>query len=68
MLPAGEQRWRRAPVEVHYGAPLDFSGRAEDERSARVLREVTETVRAAVQQLSRQDYVDSYGSSVKSAG
>ena len=47
------------------GQPLDFSGRPEHERSARVLREVTETVREAVQKLSGQDYVDSYGSSVK---
>ena len=45
---------------MHYGAPLDFSGRAEDERSSRVLREVTETVRDAVQALSGQEYVDSY--------
>jgi 1-acyl-sn-glycerol-3-phosphate acyltransferase len=65
VLPAGEQRWRRAPCEVHYGQPLDFSGRSEDERSARALREVTETVRAAVQALSGQEYVDSYGSAVK---
>jgi 1-acyl-sn-glycerol-3-phosphate acyltransferase len=67
VLPAGEQRWRRAPVQVHYGPPLDFSGRAEDERSSRVLREVTETVRAAVQRLSQQEYLDSYASSVKAA-
>ena len=66
VLPAGEQRWRRAPVEVHYGPALDFSGRREDERSSRALREVTETIRAAVQQLSGQQYLDSYGSSVKS--
>jgi 1-acyl-sn-glycerol-3-phosphate acyltransferase len=67
VLPEGARRWRRAPVEVHYGPPLDFSGRAEDERSSRKLREVTETIREAVQKLSRQDYVDSYGSSVKAA-
>jgi 1-acyl-sn-glycerol-3-phosphate acyltransferase len=66
VLAEGEQRWHRAPVEVHYGPPLDFSGRTEDERSSRVLREVTETVREAVQKLSGQEYVDSYGSSVKS--
>ena len=65
VLPAGEQRWRRVPVQVHYGPPLDFSGRPEDERSSRVLREVTETVRAAVQALSGQEYLDSYASSVK---
>ena len=65
VLPAGERRWRRVPVEVHYGTPLSFAGRAEDERSSRALREVTELIREAVQKLSGQDYVDSYGSSVK---
>jgi 1-acyl-sn-glycerol-3-phosphate acyltransferase len=67
VLPAGQRRWRRMPVQVHYGPPLVFAGRAEDERSSRALREVTETIREAVQKLSGQDYVDSYGSSVKAA-
>jgi 1-acyl-sn-glycerol-3-phosphate acyltransferase len=67
VLPPGGSRWRRAHVEVHYGPALDFSGRAEDERSARILREVTETIREAVQALSGQDYVDTYGSAVKAA-
>jgi len=66
VLPAGERRWRRMPIQVHYGAPLTFAGRAEDERSSRALREVTELIREAVQKLSGQEYVDSYGSSVKS--
>jgi 1-acyl-sn-glycerol-3-phosphate acyltransferase len=65
VLPAGQQRWHRSPVQVHYGPPLDFSGRPEDERSSRALREVTEAVRAAVQSLSGQEYVDSYASSIK---
>ena len=67
VLPAGQQRWRRAPLAVHYGPPLSFPGRAEDERSSRALREVTELIRDAVQKLSGQDYVDSYGSSVKAS-
>ena len=46
--------------EVHFGAPLHFGDRAHEERSARVLREVTETVREAVQALSGQEYVDAY--------
>ena len=65
VLIEGDRHWYRSPVEVHYGPALDFSGRAEDERSVRVLREVTETIREAVQKLSGQDYVDTYGSSVK---
>ena len=62
VLPPGARRWRRRPVAVRFGAPLDFSGRPEDERRARVLREVTETIRTAVQALSGQDYVDTYAS------
>lgn len=65
--PPGTKLWRRRPVAVRFGAALDFAGRPEDERRARVLREVTETVRAAVQQLSGQDYVDTYASVVKNS-
>jgi 1-acyl-sn-glycerol-3-phosphate acyltransferase len=65
VLTAGCRRWHRRPVAVRFGPALDFSGRAEDERSARVLREVTEGVRAAVQDLSGQQYVDRYASTVK---
>ena len=60
MLRPGTHRWRRAHVEVHFGAPLDFSGRAEDERSSPALREVTEIIRQAVQRLSGQQYDDTY--------
>lgn len=63
--PPGSRAWRIAPVAVRFGAPLDFSGRAADERSARRLREVTETIREAVQALSGQEYVDTYASSAK---
>jgi 1-acyl-sn-glycerol-3-phosphate acyltransferase len=62
----GQRMWRVAPVSVRFGAPLDFSGRAQDERSARMLREVTEHIRAAVQDLTGQEYVDRYGSAAKS--
>jgi 1-acyl-sn-glycerol-3-phosphate acyltransferase len=60
VLCPGDRRWHRAQIGVHFGAALDFSGRQADERSARVLREVTEAVRLAIQQLSGQDYVDCY--------
>ncbi|PZS35110.1 MAG: 1-acyl-sn-glycerol-3-phosphate acyltransferase [Pseudonocardiales bacterium] len=56
----GSHRWHRAPVAVHFGTPMIFGHRAAEERSSRVLREVTETVRVAVQELSGQDYVDSF--------
>jgi 1-acyl-sn-glycerol-3-phosphate acyltransferase len=66
--PPGSRRWHRKPVEVHFGAPLDFGHLAAQERSARVLREVTEAIREGIQELSGQDYVDSFGSSMKLAG
>jgi 1-acyl-sn-glycerol-3-phosphate acyltransferase len=62
--PVGK-RWYRRPVAVHFGPALDFSGRAEDERSARTLREVAEQIRSAVQALSGQEYVDSYAPTAK---
>lgn len=66
--PPGTRRWRWARVSVHFGTPLDFSGRTEDERKSSVLREITETVRESVQQLTGQQYVAQYGSSVKAGG
>jgi 1-acyl-sn-glycerol-3-phosphate acyltransferase len=63
----GTRTWQLASVGVHFGTPMDFSGRPEDERSARVLREVTEQIRIAVQRLSGQEYVDAFGSTVKAA-
>jgi 1-acyl-sn-glycerol-3-phosphate acyltransferase len=63
VLPPGARRWHREPVAVRFGAPMDFSGRAEDERSARKLREIAEEIREAVQALSGQEYVDSYAAS-----
>jgi 1-acyl-sn-glycerol-3-phosphate acyltransferase len=65
VLTAGDRRWHRRPVTVRFGPALDFSGRREDERSARALREVTESVRAAIQQLSGQDYADCYANAIK---
>ncbi|MDQ2797084.1 MAG: 1-acyl-sn-glycerol-3-phosphate acyltransferase [Actinomycetota bacterium] len=65
--PPDSRRWHRAQVEVNFGAPLQFAHLAEQERSARVLREVTEQIRTAVQELSGQDYVNSFGSNVKAA-
>ena len=61
--PPGDKRWHRASVEVHFGTPLDFSGREADERSARRLRGIAEEIRKAIQALSGQEYVDSYAGS-----
>jgi 1-acyl-sn-glycerol-3-phosphate acyltransferase len=61
--PPGSRRWHRAPVTVAFGTPLYFGDRRDQERSSRVLREVTDTVRRAVQELSAQEYVDTYAGS-----
>jgi 1-acyl-sn-glycerol-3-phosphate acyltransferase len=63
--PPGERRWHRAPVAVHFGPPLHFGDRAGEERSARVLREITDIVRVAVQKLCAQEYVDAYAGSAQ---
>lgn len=65
--PPNSRRWHRADVAVHFGAPMTFGHLAAQERSSRVLREVTEQVRGAIQSLSGQEYVDTYGSNVKAA-
>jgi 1-acyl-sn-glycerol-3-phosphate acyltransferase len=61
--PPGSRRWHRVPVAVHFGAPLDFADLADQERSSRVLRRVTDTIREAVQDLSGQQYVDAFATS-----
>jgi 1-acyl-sn-glycerol-3-phosphate acyltransferase len=66
--PPDGKRWHLAPVEVHFGPPLDFSGREADERSARRLRAIAEQIREAVQALSGQEYVDTYAGSATAAG
>ena len=63
--PPGSRMWHRAPVSVHYGIPLHFGHRADQERSSRVLREITDMIRVAVEQLSGQEYVPVYASSVR---
>ena len=65
--PPDSKRWHRCPVEVHFGAPLQFGHLADQERSGRVLREVTDTIRLQIQTLSGQEYVDTFGSAMKIA-
>jgi 1-acyl-sn-glycerol-3-phosphate acyltransferase len=67
VLIAGDRRWHRRPLAVHFGPALDFSGRPEDQRSSHALREVTESVRAAIQRLTGQDYLDCYANAIKTA-
>jgi 1-acyl-sn-glycerol-3-phosphate acyltransferase len=63
--PPGRRMWHRAAVAVHYGAPMNFGDRADEERSSRALREITDTIRVAVEQLTCQEYVPAYASSVR---
>lgn len=67
VLPSDSRIPHRAPVSMHFGPPLTFGHLADQERSSRVLREATETIRHAIQELSGQEYVDTFGSSVKLA-
>jgi 1-acyl-sn-glycerol-3-phosphate acyltransferase len=63
----GDWRWHRAPVAIRFGAPLHFGERAAEERSARVLREITDTIRIAVEELSGQEYVDAFAGASSAA-
>lgn len=50
---------------IRIGRPLDFSEFTGRENEREVLRWVTDCTMAAIQELSGQEYVDVYGSSVK---
>ncbi len=65
--PPNSHRWHRKPTAVHFGPALQFGHLAAQERSSRVLREVTEAIRAEVQRLCGQEYVDTFASSMKLA-
>jgi 1-acyl-sn-glycerol-3-phosphate acyltransferase len=65
--PPGARMWHRAPIAVRFGEPLQFGSRAGEERSARVLREITDSIRLAVQELSGQPYVDAFAGSAVAA-
>jgi 1-acyl-sn-glycerol-3-phosphate acyltransferase len=67
VLPPDSRRWHRRPVEIHFGAPMQFGHLAVQERNARILREVTDAIRAEIQRLSGQEYVDAFGSAMKIA-
>jgi 1-acyl-sn-glycerol-3-phosphate acyltransferase len=56
----------RRPL-VRIGRPLDFSAYASAGNDREVLRWVTDRIMDEVMQLSGQEYVDAYGSSVKAA-
>jgi 1-acyl-sn-glycerol-3-phosphate acyltransferase len=52
---------------IRFGRPLDFRAYAASGNDRTVLRWVTDEIMNAVMELSGQEYVDAYGTSVKSA-
>jgi 1-acyl-sn-glycerol-3-phosphate acyltransferase len=61
----GVPTMRRPGIRI--GRPMDFSDYAAAGSNRAVLRYVTDEIMNAVMELSGQEYVDAYGSSVKSA-
>src|SRR5262249_49422979 len=63
--PIGSKMWRPHPVEIRFGAPLDFSryeGLAGDRF---VERSMVDEVMYSLMELSGQEYVDIYAASIK---
>lgn len=63
--PIGSKMWRPHPVEIRFGAPLDFSryeGLAGDRF---VERSMVDEIMYSLMELSGQEYVDMYAASVK---
>lgn len=63
--PIGSKMWRPYPVEIRFGAPLDFSryeGLAGDRF---VERSMVDEIMYSLMELSGQEYVDVYAASVK---
>ncbi|HEV7650348.1 MAG TPA: lysophospholipid acyltransferase family protein [Actinophytocola sp.] len=58
LMPRGGRIPRYARVGIRFGAPLDFA--TVTDRNLRARRAVTDEVMAAIRDLSRQEYVDTY--------
>ncbi len=65
--PVGQKMPRLGHMTVRFGEPLDFSKYRGLERNKTVQRAVVDEIMRAILELSRQEYVDVYGSSVKAA-
>ncbi|HKR51347.1 MAG TPA: lysophospholipid acyltransferase family protein [Pseudonocardiaceae bacterium] len=63
--PMGTKMWRPHPVEVRFGAPLDFSRYADLAGNRFVERSMVDEIMYALMELSGQEYVDRYALSVK---
>ncbi|MGH3587134.1 MAG: lysophospholipid acyltransferase family protein [Pseudonocardia sp.] len=63
--PMGTKMWRPHPVEIRFGAPLDFSRYAGLAGDRFVERSMVDEIMYSLLDLSGQEYVDRYASSVK---
>jgi len=63
--PAGTKMWRPHPVEIRFGAPLDFSRYAGMAGDRFVERSMVDEIMYSLMDLSGQEYVDIYATSVK---
>ncbi len=63
--PIGTKMWRPHPVEVRFGAPLDFSRYAGLVGDRFIERAMVDEIMYSLMDLSGQEYVDMYASSVK---
>ncbi len=63
--PMGTKMWRPHQVEVRFGAPLDFSRYAGLAGDRFVERSMVDEIMYSLMDLSGQEYVDRYASSVK---
>jgi 1-acyl-sn-glycerol-3-phosphate acyltransferase len=66
--PIGTKMWRPHPVEVRFGAPLDFSRYAGLAGDRFVERAIVDEIMYSLMELSGQEYVDTYASLVKERG
>ncbi|MGH3694364.1 MAG: lysophospholipid acyltransferase family protein [Pseudonocardiaceae bacterium] len=63
--PAGTKMWRPHPVEIRFGAPLDFTRYAGLSGDRFVERSMVDEIMYSLMDLSGQEYVDIYATSVK---
>ncbi|MGH3718418.1 MAG: lysophospholipid acyltransferase family protein [Pseudonocardiaceae bacterium] len=63
--PMGTKMWRPHPVEIRFGAPLDFSRYEGLDGDRFVERAMVDEIMYALMELSGQEYVDTYATSLK---
>jgi 1-acyl-sn-glycerol-3-phosphate acyltransferase len=65
VMPIGQKIPRVRRIGIMFGKPLDFSRFEGFEGDRFILRSITDEIMYELNQLSGQDYVDVYASSVK---